>query len=69
MSEATFRQRQYMRKLFTQFGSDQKKVCAAYAKAERGGLVTRSRDEHDTSPEAYAAVLWRDALRYGWLTA
>jgi DNA-binding MarR family transcriptional regulator len=69
MTEKTFRQREYMRQLASKHGSDQKKVCAAYAKAERAGLVTRSRDENDTSPEAYAEELWRDAQRWGWLTA
>lgn len=67
MTEKPFRQREYMRQLVTKHGSDQKKVCAAYAKAERDGLVTRSRDENDTSPEVYAVTLWRDAQRWGWL--
>jgi DNA-binding MarR family transcriptional regulator len=67
MTEMPFRQRQFMRQLVTKLGPDQKKVCAAYAKAEREGLVTRSRDEYDTSPEVHAETLWRDAQRWGWL--
>ncbi|HEX7929632.1 MAG TPA: hypothetical protein VF470_01805 [Sphingomicrobium sp.] len=67
MTEKPYRQREYMRQLVTKHGADQKKVCAAYAKAEREGLVKRSRDEHDTSPEVYADELWRDAQRWDWL--
>ena len=66
MTEKTFRQREYMKQLVTKHGLDQKKVCAAYARAERKGLVTRSRDEHDISPESFAEQLWRDAPRWGW---
>ena len=67
MTETPFRQREYIRQLVSKYGQDQKKVCAAYAKAEREGLVKRARDENDTSPEAYAETLWRDAQRWGWL--
>jgi hypothetical protein len=42
-------------------------VCAAYAKAERDGLVARSRNEHGISPEAYAEALWNDFDRKRWL--
>lgn len=56
-----------MRALVSKLGPNEKKVCAAYAKAEREGLVKRSRDENNASPEAYASELWRDALRWGWL--
>jgi len=66
MTEKTFRQREFMKQLVNKHGLDQKKVCAAYARAERKGLVTRSRDEHDTSPESFAELLWRDAQRWGW---
>jgi hypothetical protein len=69
MTEKPFRQREFMRQLVTKHGRDQKKVCAAYAKAERDGLIIRSRDEHDTSPEVYADLLWRDGERWSWLKA
>ncbi len=69
MTEMPFRQREYMRQLATKHGGDKKKVCAAYAKAERDRLLKRSRDENDLSPEAHADVLWRDAQRWGWLNS
>jgi hypothetical protein len=69
MSEKPFRQRKFMQALVIKHGGDQKKVCAAYAKAERDGLIIRSRDENDTSPEVYADLLWRDGVRWSWLKA
>ena len=69
MTEKPFRQREHMRKLVLKHGRDQKKVCAAYAKAEKAGLIIRSRDESNLSPEAYAQELWRDGLRWSWLYA
>lgn len=62
-----FRQREFMRELFIKHGGDQKKVCAAYARAEKAGHVTRSRDENNATPEQHAQTLWKDAQRWGWL--
>lgn len=68
MTEVPFRQRELIKQLATKHKGDEKKVCAAYAKAEREGTIKRARDEHDLSPEEYAKQLWRDAQRWGWLT-
>ena len=68
MTEVPFRQRKLIRELVAKHGMDQKKVCAAYARAEKAGTVIRSRDVKDETPEQYAQTLWKDALRWGWLT-
>jgi hypothetical protein len=65
MNAAT--QRDYMRKLFVEMGGDVGKACAAYARAERDGIVARSRNTHDMTPEDYARALWNDGVKKGWL--
>lgn len=62
------KQRDYMRKLFVDMGGDRDKACAAYARAERDGIVSRSRNTHDMLPEDYANALWKDGVKKGWLT-
>jgi hypothetical protein len=59
-------QRDLMRKLFALHGPDEDAVCRAYAQAERDGLIIRKRNEGRQTPEQYAAMLWRDAMKNGW---
>ena len=56
-----------MRKLVADLGRDKRVVCAAYARSERDGQVKRARDANETTPESYAAALWNDGDRKGWL--
>lgn len=60
-------QRDYMRKLAIELSGDRTKVCAAYAQAERDGIVARSRNTHDRASEDYAAALWEDGIAKGWM--
>ncbi|TIL95140.1 MAG: hypothetical protein E5Y73_08380 [Mesorhizobium sp.] len=62
-------QRDYMRELLVQFGGDKDRVCAAYAQAERDGVVSRKRNGHAMSAEDYAVALWEDGMNKGWLDA
>lgn len=64
----TFRQRDYMRKLVADLGVRRDAVCAAYAQAERDGVVLRKRNSSKHTPEDYAARLWLDGTAKGWLT-
>lgn len=65
MNAAT--QRDYMRKLFVELDGDKNRTCAAYAQAERDGIVTRNRNTHNMAPEDYAVALWEDGVKKGWL--
>ncbi len=56
-------QREKMRSLIDRFGYEEEKVCKEYAEAERKGKVSRKKDKNNTSPEAYARALYRDAHR------
>jgi hypothetical protein len=67
VDEPTYGQREYMRKLVASMGRNQDAVCAAYAQAERDGLVERANNITGHSPEDYALALWRDGDRKGWL--
>jgi len=60
---AKFKQRELFRTLYRQHRGNERDVCAAYAKAERDGLVARRSNTHDYTPEMYAAALWKDAHR------
>ncbi|WP_395645490.1 hypothetical protein [Terricaulis sp.] len=60
---AKFKQRELFRKLFIEHNGDEGLVCAAYADAERAGLVVRRRNKNRFTPEMYAAALWNDAHR------
>lgn len=62
-------QRECMRELLVQFGGDRDRVCAAYAQAERDGVVSRNRNANAMSPEDYAVALWEDGIKKGWLNA
>jgi hypothetical protein len=59
-------QRETMRRLIATYGHDEAKVCAAYAAAERAGLVARRRNSHNLSAIEYAHALWHDGVRKGW---
>jgi hypothetical protein len=61
------RQRDMMRELVAKFGAREDVVVREYAKAEKAGLVPRTRNAHSRSPENYARALWRDAMKKGWL--
>lgn len=58
-----------MRRLYTLHKGNREVVCAAYAQAERDGLVARASNLHSQRSEIYAAALWRDGHRKGkaWL--
>lgn len=60
-------QRDCMRKLFVEFAGDKGRTCAAYAQAERNGIVIRNRNTRNMAPEDYAAALWEDGVKKGWL--
>ena len=60
-------QRDVMRRLYCQYGGDKTAVVRAYAQAERGGEVSRKRNEHGLTPEEYAEWLFRDGERKGWV--
>jgi hypothetical protein len=65
--ETAYGQRAFMRNLVKSFGRDQYQVCAAYAEAERDGLVGRIKNTSGKTPEEYALALWRDGEKKGWL--
>jgi len=67
MTEQAYAQRDFMRKLLVELGGDKELVCAAYAQAERRGVVNRNSDTHGKAPEDYAAALWQDGIKKGWL--
>jgi hypothetical protein len=67
MTEAALAQRDYMRRLFIKFAGDKSNVCSAYAQAERDSAVSRHRNTRNMTPEDYAAALWQDGVRKGWL--
>lgn len=61
-------QREIMRRLAAQHGYNREKTCAAYIEAERRGEVPRKEGRH-IETERYAAKLWGDGIRKGWLKA
>ena len=54
------KQRDMMRKLLLQHGYNEQAVCAAYAQAERAGLVYRKNNRSGFNPDGYATAVWRD---------
>ena len=59
-----------MRKLVAELGANRSAVCAAYAQAERDGMVPRKRNSSKHSPDEYAVRLWLDGTgKKGWLNA
>ena len=67
MQDKVYGQRDYMRKLIREMGSEKSAVCAAYARAERDGLVRRQTNARRLSPEEYAVALWNDGQDKDWL--
>jgi uncharacterized protein (DUF433 family) len=61
------KQRDMMRELLRRLAGDRAQVIAAYATAERGGEVHRSRDSRNMTAEDYAARLFADGVRKGWI--
>ena len=57
-----------MRELVADYGMDEGKVCAAYARAEELGEVSRKRNKNRISADHYAVLLWKDGIRKGWLS-
>jgi len=60
-------QREMMRRLIARYGRDRDRIIKAYADAERRGDVPRKSNKYDLSPESYAAALFRDGVRRGWI--
>lgn len=58
-----YSQREYMRKMVKELGLDREKVCAAYVKAQREGLVRHKSNRNGVTPEEYAQSLWYDGFR------
>jgi hypothetical protein len=60
-------QRDMMRDLYRQSDGDEERTVAAYAAAERHGLVERRSNSHDIDADSYARRLLADGLAKGWL--
>ena len=56
-----------MRELFRLHGGDEARVIQAYAEAEHRGEVERESDTHGLTPHDYAARLFADGTRKGWI--
>jgi hypothetical protein len=56
-----------MRKLFRLHGGDEARVIQAYAEAEQRGEVPRVSDLHSLTADDYAARLFADGIRKGWI--
>jgi len=59
----------FMQSLVRRLGKDREAVCGAYAEAELDGLVSRIDPDGDVTPAVYAATLWAQGERTGWLDA
>lgn len=60
-------QRDKMRELYRRNPTDRENVIRQYAKAERDGIVSRRSNTLGMSPEDYAARLFADGIKKGWL--
>jgi DNA-binding transcriptional MocR family regulator len=54
-----------MRELYRKVGPSRETVCAAYAQAERNGLVDRRRNINGVTPEQDASRLFSDVRKRG----
>ena len=63
----TVKQREYMKKLVSELGRNEKLVIGAYVKGEKNGEVKRKKDINNMSPENYARALWLDGVAKKWL--
>ena len=61
------KQRDKMRELFQLHRGDEARVIQAYAEAEQRGEVPRESDLHSLTSHDYAARLFADGIRKGWL--
>ena len=60
-------QRDKMRELARKHPRDSTAVIREYAQAERNGLVARHNNSRDMKPEDYAARLFADGIKKGWI--
>ncbi len=60
------KQRDKMRELIERHGRDHQAIISAYAAAEKRGEVDRKSNSHSIDSLAYAAALYRDAMRKKW---
>jgi hypothetical protein len=60
-------QRDKMRELKRLYGKDANTIIKEYAAAERSGLVGRKSNHRGISPEDYAARLYADGVKKGWI--
>ncbi len=63
MRDTRLTQRDFMRKLLDEYGHDQRRVCAAYAQADRKGRVRRKTNVNRITSEFYARCVWADGHR------
>ena len=56
-----------MRELFRLHGGDETLIVQAYAESEEHGEVERGSDMHSLTPHDYAARLFADGTRKGWI--
>lgn len=56
-----------MRRFWKRFEGREAEIIKAYARGERDGQVTRKRNAHNLSAEAYAKALLKDGQRKKWL--
>jgi len=61
------KQRDKMRELFQLHRGDEARVIQAYAEAEERGEVPRESDLHSLTAQDYAARLFADGIRKGWI--
>jgi hypothetical protein len=61
-------QRSAMKEIYSRSSRNNlERVIKEYAQAERDGVVARTNNTHQKSPEAYARALLSDGLKKGWL--
>jgi hypothetical protein len=61
------KQRDKMRELFRLHDGDEARVIQAYAESEERGEVERESDMRGLTPQDYAARLFADGTRKGWI--
>lgn len=60
-------QRDVMRAIYKAHGGDKDATINAYAQAERDGKAPRKNNTLEWDADQYAAELWRDGIKKGWL--
>jgi hypothetical protein len=61
------KQRDKMRELFRLHGGNEDRVVRAYAEAEQRGEVRRNSDTRGLTAHDYAARLFADGIKKGWI--